>query len=169
MPERGTGVQHQGGVRLVDQQARDEYAERLRHFAAGVLTVEVYEAGTEAVAVSDDRALREIWFAAWCLYDDFRTERLRGKWALNREARREVARWLLFLYSDNEYRWPAPGILGCILNLATFGWWEYVRTRPAGEREYWPCQSRAELEFACQNSPFSRAGRACPPREPSSG
>lgn len=147
---------------MIDRQGRDQYAEQLRHFAAGVLSVDEYERRTEELAyASSDPALAAVWRAAWALYDDFRTSRLRGEWALSRDQRREVARWLLFLYSDHEYQWPVErtGVFGCFLSAMSLGWWDYWNSRAQSQRqmqagvlEYWPFRSRTHLEAACQQS-----------------
>ena len=92
---------------MIDRASRDKYAQQLRHFAAGVLTVAEYEDRADDLAWdSDDAALFPIWETAWVCYDDFRTECLRGGWALNKEARRDFARAILFLQSDTPFEWP---------------------------------------------------------------
>lgn len=92
---------------MVDREGRDKYAEQLRHFAAGVLSVDDYEKRTDPLALgSNDAALCAVWRNVWCLYDDFRTERLRGEWAISAETRKWIAYSILFLNSDVEYCWP---------------------------------------------------------------
>jgi len=164
---------------MIDRKRRNQYAEQLRHFAAGILTVEEYEARTEDLAFdTQDAALNAVWRAAWCLYDDFRTDRLRGEWALDTAARRQVARMILFLYSDAEYRWPEDirlDIIGCLvsgvgslLNKVTLGlcrsvfdpflyhrWKEHQRwMRQFGDLECWPFLERGEFEAALQKPRF---------------
>jgi hypothetical protein len=97
--------------RQLRRSARKEYAELLRHFAAGMITVDEFEeAETEirnAAADSDDaRVLGTAFDFAFGLYDDFETERLRGQWALDPSARRMISRWVMFLQTDLSYTWP---------------------------------------------------------------
>jgi hypothetical protein len=109
---------------VVDRTARNTYAQCLRHFAAGLLTNDEYEARTEELcAGSGDSALFSIWLTVWTCYSDLRTHRLRGKDSLTREGKRFVARAILFLYSEREYLWPSENIscTGTILNMVTLG------------------------------------------------
>jgi len=99
--------------------------------------------------------------AAWSCYDDFRTERLRGEWALTQEARRALVRWVLFLQTDlpyaerpdNDYR-----AIDWLLILATAGIWSRVARRRWQAREdeinrvydpaVWPFTTAAALANA---------------------
>lgn len=50
---------------------------------------------------------------AWLLSSDMKEHRLVGRYSVGPGERREVLRWILFLDSDFEYRWPKislPGI-----------------------------------------------------------
>lgn len=101
---------------MVDRAARNQYAELLRHFASGRMTNREFEDRTEELAFeSEDPALRNIWTAAWGLYDDMCEHRLTGRHRLTGVTRREVARGILFLYSDEEYGWPDEGKY-CVAN-----------------------------------------------------
>ena len=158
----------------VDRDGRDRYAELLRHFAAGILTNDEYE--TAFFALDErrgvrDRAIDAVFGAMWLTYDDFRTHRLRGKWALDRPARRNVARAVAFLYSDEPYRWPRPSVAGCLLNLLTLGAYGRWRTPPAycpsafgpvplgGDARHWPFWSRADLRRAAGRPHLLAGGR----------
>ena len=93
---------------MIDRTRRIQYAEQLRHFAAGVLTVDEYEKRTDGLVWgSDDPALHRLWRTTWRCYDDFRTEKMRGQWALNAEARHRFALMILFLHSGRPFAWPA--------------------------------------------------------------
>ena len=95
---------------MIDRERRNRYAEQLRHFAAGVSTVEDYEARTDGLRFGcgpdEDEAIYKVWRNVWPLYDDFCTERLRGEWEITKETRRWITISILFLYSDCEYQWP---------------------------------------------------------------
>ena len=94
---------------MIDRERRNQYAEQLRHFAAGVSTVEDYEARTDGLRfgrAGRRRTVFKVWRNVWPLYDDFCTERLRGEWEITKETRRWITISILFLYSDCEYQWP---------------------------------------------------------------
>jgi hypothetical protein len=85
---------------MIDRPARDRAALALRRFTANRITNEEFLDSYPTSA--SDPAVRAIDSRAWALYDDFREHRLDA----SRELRREIARWVVFLHSDVEYRWP---------------------------------------------------------------
>lgn len=153
---------------MVDQARRRQYAQLLRHFAAGRLTNFAYEDRADDIMGtyrSDegraDPALWAIYQQVWFMYDDLHTHRLAGRYALSRKTRREVARWILFLYTDDEYLWPEDsiqyGLGGCLLNIVTLGLWGWI-TRPRelqrlqtiGEVDAWPFLNHTGVRSACR-------------------
>ena len=91
----------------VDVLARRRYVKHLRSLATGRITNFEYEdAVNESVDFGKDGVLRVMYRYAWNLYDDLHQHRLVGEYALPKEARREIAKWIVFLYTDLEYRWP---------------------------------------------------------------
>ncbi len=62
----------------------------------------------EVYAPSDDRAVSAIASFCYCLYssDLLFPIRLSGRYAIDRETKRTIARCVLFLRSGNEYEWP---------------------------------------------------------------
>jgi hypothetical protein len=136
---------------MIDRRRRDQFAELLRHFAAGRLTNDDYEdrVGLVMDEADDDPALDVVYEQAWLLYDDLRTQ-------LGRAGRREVARWVLFLYSDQEYEWPRRlphDRWYLLLNIATLGAWVFLggnhrqrRLGAYGDWEVWPFIRRADFE-----------------------
>lgn len=144
---------------MVDSKARRQIAEALRHFAAGVITNKEWERRWEAADGSPrDDAVGGIYEAVWPLYSDISVHRLDGPRTLDRRGRRELARWILFLYTDAEYVWPYPGIFDagtCLLNLLTLGLWGRLtgpqlerKLRMIGDRDVWPFQNTDQLERA---------------------
>lgn len=92
---------------MVEEIWRKQLAEEIRHLAAGQMTNDEFEERTYGLLKkSKDPALREIWEGAWGLYDDLHEHKLRGKYAVKKEHRHEIARWIVFLYSGFEYEWP---------------------------------------------------------------
>lgn len=164
---------------MVDRIRRDRYAEQLRHFAAGVLTVNEYELRTDDFVLNtQDPTLSAVWKRVWGLYDDFRTNRLQDEWKLDAATRQEVARSILFLYSNAEYRWPEDKRRNvieyveigtcCLMNIVTLGLWsrlidpapkrrrqEYDRwLGQFGDLDCWPFLNQAEVEMALQKPRF---------------
>ena len=98
---------------------------------------------------------------AWGFYDDTHTHKATGRHYLNRSARREISRWIVFLYSDEEYIWPEYDLLRIVnwpLNLLTFGWWERMKERKwkqfveAGDFAVWPFCKREQLDRVTNNA-----------------
>lgn len=142
------------------------YAELLRHFSAGIVSVEEFEKVSDEILERDcDKkdwsVLWQAFMYAWVQYDDFRTERLRGEWLLTGERRCVMARMLLFLYTDLAYEWPAQwGRWDAFLNIITLGWHRARRMSDLnrlkdmevkGLDEIWPFASRKEYEVALKH------------------
>jgi hypothetical protein len=113
---------------------------------------------------SRDAGVQAIRWAAWMLYDDLREHRLDGLHALGRLGRRQVARWILFLKSEEEYRWPQlPLWLRLLLlpaNLLTFNFIGRALRRwldRGGDTEVWPFMRRSDLMRAIQAWPRAPA------------
>lgn len=116
---------------MIYRQRRDRIAELLRHFVVGRMTNVEFEERLDRVLDLpgpawrwEDGVLWAIRGMAWYLYDDLQTHYLRGARALDKESRREVARWIMFLRSNREYEWPAVSLVnpgGCILSTLTLG------------------------------------------------
>jgi hypothetical protein len=149
---------------MVDRNRRDQFAQHLRHFAAGLMTNDQFEDRLECEILPDGPVKRwpepflwSMFGMAWTLYSDTRMYRLRGDDALSREERRMVARWILFLYSTREYELPlfdpfSP--LGCLLNLLTLGWadrWGGTKFGREVDLDLWPYARREDLDADCRN------------------
>lgn len=114
-----------------------------------------------------DRGAVAVKEMAWRLYDDLHTHKAVGEYAFTAEGRRMVARWVMFLMSDEEYLWPEYSFIEVSASLAsilTFGWWGRVKARKwrefteAGDFDAWPFISKAS-EMAAQSKPiFLRHG-----------
>ncbi len=138
---------------MVDRDARDKAAELLRQFLAGTITNFELENSWPS---SSDRVLRAIEDTLWCFYDDFEEHAMRGRWALPKDRKKNMARWVVFLHSDEEYQWPAigfPGIRplrsGWLARLTGIARWRKKKEAvfmASGEYAYWPFISRASFE-----------------------
>lgn len=141
---------------MIDRLARTELARGLRRLVSGRVTNDEFEDQLpREVRSSRDAGVRAIRAATWKLYDDLREHRLEGPHALGRIGRRHVARWVLFLKSNDEYEWSeVPMWLGLLLllpNIATLGLVGKVLQswldRP-GEADVWPFMRRPDLAQA---------------------
>lgn len=144
-------------VNMIDRGARNELAVLVRRLIACRITNFEFD---ESVPGSDDPAVQAVRAMAWSLYDDLEVHRLDGRRRLSKPDRRVVARWILFLYSDEEYSWPDYDLFRIYnwpMNLLTFGWWErkkadeWSRFKAAGDFEVWPFMIRSPFEAALSN------------------
>lgn len=95
---------------MIDTQARKEAAEVARHFASGQITNFEFE---NKLPSSKDPAIWAVEDTFWCLYDDFKEHKLNEHWEIPKEFKTMMARWVMFLYTNEEYKWPKishPGI-----------------------------------------------------------
>jgi hypothetical protein len=150
--------------RQIDTNARRRLAELARHLAAGRITNFEFD---DAVPRSSERAIHHIYnYGLWPFYDDLIRHRLIGKWALTPEGRSWVARIILFLRSNQPYRYYHPTLSGRLLMLPltilTLGLsdhlWRRFQWRNA-ETSVWPFYTREEFEVALRTPVYLR-GRA---------
>jgi hypothetical protein len=148
----------------IDTVARRRLAELARHLASGRITNFEFD---DAVPSSSERAIHWVHFyGLWPLYDDLVMHRLTGRRALTAEGRAWVARIILFLRSNQPYRYPHPSrwlvLLQFPLTLATLGLsdrlWRWYKWRNA-DKSVWPFFTREEFEQALR-TPVYLNGRA---------
>lgn len=144
---------------MIDRDRRDRFAELLRHFVAGLITNEEFEDRLEDEILPDgfvrtwpEPFLWMMYGRVWMLYSDLREHKLRGEDAIPREERREIARCIMFLYSDRAYELPLIDLFhpaGCLLSSLTFGFADKWAMRKFGRQvdlDLWPYRSRDDLE-----------------------
>ncbi|WP_372634072.1 hypothetical protein [Alcanivorax jadensis] len=139
---------------MIDYEARKEAAEVARRFVAGQISNFEFENGFPS---SKDPAIRAIEDTLWCFYDDFEEHQLRDKWIAPEETKKVMIRWVMFLYSDEEYEWPKisyPGVrpieyelFGKLLNRYK----NQYAFLSSGEIEYWPFISKESFDHAKKN------------------
>jgi hypothetical protein len=142
---------------MIDREARRRAAEAIRHYVCGVITNREFE---RRYPVSKaDPVIHALNDSLWPTYEDIFTHRLAGGNAATEEMKGRVARWLVFLYSGEEYRWPrigdsgfrdlrADSWLGKVVR-AVFGYGERSSSFMArGDYEVWPFLRREEYEEA---------------------
>jgi len=137
---------------MIHRESRDSLANALRGYIAGRITND----DLDSVDVDwRDRGAVAVKEMAWGLYHDTHTHFVDGRVPRNSESRKVIARWIAFLYSDEEYLWPEYSFIQMLngpLNLLTLGWWKRMRKRrweqflEAGDFELWPFCKRADLE-----------------------
>ncbi len=142
---------------MIDRVARKQAAEAIRHFVSGRITNKEfidrypYSKNDPAIWALDD--------TFYAFYDDIVTHKLTGGYSISKGARKMAARWIMFLYSDCEYRWPRAGVpglrssfspswFGRVTGLARLTLWRDERFRRHGEYELWPFLQREEFEEA---------------------
>nr|CEN54972.1 putative integron gene cassette protein [uncultured bacterium] len=140
---------------VMDRKARDKAAELLRQFASGRITNFELE---NCWPTSIDPAIRGLESTIWCFYDDFKEHTLQGPFALAPEMRRVVARWIVFLHTNEPYKWPNiayPGVrplrrswITRRLNLINLITRREQRFLKAGAFEVWPFISAQSFENA---------------------
>jgi len=150
---------------MIDRQSRNRLAEALRHYVAGQITNDdLYTVEVDW----RDRGAQAVWSMAWGLYDDLSKHKATGPHYLNKNDRREIARWIAFLYSDEEYVWPEYNLLQIVnwpLNVLTFGWWERMKKRKwgqfleAGDFSVWPFCKREQLDRILHEPKLLSGGR----------
>lgn len=150
---------------MVDREARAEAVLLLRRLVAGRITNDEFEDALPASRV--DPAIAEVFFlGVWGMYTDSCEHHLVGRHRLPREARREVARFILFLKSGLDYEWPRRKgwedllwLAAGLLTLGLAGRFYWRRLRRWGDVEVWPFLRREDLQRALRH-PCYFAGAA---------
>lgn len=142
---------------MIDRAARNNLAESLRHFVSGQITNDEF---MERGSNSKDPAVNAVSHMTWQFYDDLKEHYLKGEYRIPDEHRKDIARWILFLYSDQKYEWPKYRFIQIYnwpMNLLTLGWWErrkednFKKFMASGEYEYWPFMSEVEYKKSLNN------------------
>ncbi len=154
--------------RIVDVKARKVAAQVFRNFINGKITNFEFE---DSMPDTDDWAVRAIEHTAWLLYDDFETHKLDGRHALSVNEKKTVVRWILFLHTDLEYKWPdmsepgsdpkyrvEPNRFLRFFKLGAISPEEERAFKAAGHYQVWPFISFADYAAAL-GSPRLLAGR----------
>jgi hypothetical protein len=146
---------------MIDMASRRQLIQMLMELAEGSLARDRFEAQRPR---SKDLAVREVAGQAWLLFEDLRQQTRTGRYRLARDDRRDVERWILFLESEREYRWPAlprwARIIGFVPSILTFGLlWRPYRFwfERQGDFRVWPFRDRSELDEARATRPSRRS------------
>lgn len=133
---------------MIDRARRTRLADLLRDFQLGRLSNdECEDEALEVIRGSEDRCLVPIWEMSWQLYDDLHEHCLDGGYALDRQSRRQVQRWIVFLRSDTAYEWPRCSFIG----VPGFNWRMRRRLKRfarAGDFDVWLFIRRCDFNTA---------------------
>jgi hypothetical protein len=146
---------------MIDRAARDQLSRNLRLLVSGRISNDQFEDG---IPRTKDAAVAACADMAWLLYGDMKEHRLVGRNSIGPSERREVLRWILFLDSEFEYRWPrirSPGLqpLRRVRPALTrwLHWPSAISAKHAtdflasGDHNAWPFISRSEYKHALRN------------------
>jgi hypothetical protein len=146
---------------MVDRESRTKLGELIRHLAAGQITNDEFEDRLLPLGSADPAVWEVFSSGAWCLYSDLWEYRLTGKYRLPKEARREVARWILFLKTNLEYEWPRLGrfrslllLLGNLFSVGLIGVAYRKYFRRFGDWDVWPFLRRSDYDLALKQPPY---------------
>ena len=140
---------------MIDHRVRRKYSELARQLVSARITNYQFE---DNMLASKDWALNEVHESGlWCAYDDLHEHKLNGKWSLNPQQKKIVARIILFLQSGAPYRWPRrtgwPAIARFSSSLATLGLYRCFAQRN-DQKALWPFFTQAEYEAALAQPVF---------------
>lgn len=173
---------------MVDIEKRNKLAEALRHLATGQISNDEFESRLMEEVTDgylpeqfyrskgineNDPVIRPIVETAWGLYDDTRNHKLTDSDALSEYAKNEIARFILFLKSNQEYSWDYIDLMHPIMrfsfkdmmqSIITFGKHyrdlkltreqEFERIKKTGDFEFWPFKTKDEFEQELKNQPY---------------
>ena len=150
---------------MIDRPARNSLAEAIRALASGQLSNDQFEDRVSFIYQSPDPAVHEVFSqGAWSLYSDLWEYRLTGKHRLPKRAKSEVARWVLFLKTDQPYRWPTmsplAGITHLLLSILTVGIYASFHRRKvalAGDISVWPFIDKTTYELSLRKPVYLHA------------
>jgi hypothetical protein len=149
------------GHSVIDRESRTKLSELIKHLAVGQITNDEFEDRLLLLGFADPAVWEVFSSSAWCLYSDLREYRLSGKYRLPKAARRDVARWILFLKTDLEYEWPRLGrfrslvlLLTNVFSLGLVGITYRKYFRRFGDLDVWPFLRRSDYDLALKQPPY---------------
>lgn len=137
---------------MICRASRDRLATALRRYVSGRINNDEL---SDIRVDWRDRGAVAVQNAAWTLYSDNKQHYATGKHAITKDGKRGIARWVVFLHSDEEYLWPEYSFIQIVnwpMNILTFGWWERQKRRRwaelqrAGEFAAWPFSRVADAD-----------------------
>ena len=173
---------------MIDTERRKKLAFHLRHLSVGLITNDDFESNLmEDVtngwlpeqyyrakeAKFDDHIIQPMLELCWGLYDDTRQHKLKGFDKLSDESLKIIARCILFLHSDQEYKWPyfdtnnpllKFSFTEVVISILTLGQYyrdkrkehhqAYLEFQKLGNFDIWPFLNIDEYEEQLTKQPF---------------
>ena len=173
---------------MIDLDRRKKLATHLRRFVAGQITNDEFEEllmndvtyghlpeyyYLTKECTNDDPVIRPMVEMAWGLYDDTRNHTLTGTYTLNSYARKQIARYVLFLTSDQPFTWEYFNIRHSLLLMSLKDFLKCFMTRgvsylqfelireqkleaikSTGDYEYWPFKTVQDFKKQLKKPPF---------------
>jgi hypothetical protein len=170
---------------MIDIEKRKKLAFHLRQIAVGLTTNVDFEiAVAEEIidgwlpeqyyrsksAINDDLIILPMLELCWSLCDDTRRHKLIGSYKLSAEGLKVIARCILFLNSNQEYRWPYFNVkpnfslIDFLFAIFTLGYnlkskrheqeQLYLEWQRIGYFDVWPFFSQADYESQLKLQPF---------------
>ncbi|KIC95964.1 hypothetical protein [Flavihumibacter solisilvae] len=175
---------------MVDKERRKKLVLHLRHLSVGLISNDEFE---EAVMndvsdgwlpeqyhrsklskrENDDPIIKPMLELCWGLYDDTRNHKLIKSDALRKDSFKIIARCILFLHSDKEYRWPyfntnnpllQFSLSDLILSVLTLGHHyrnkreeqiiSYYEWQKSGDYDVWPFFKISDYQDQLTKQPF---------------
>lgn len=141
---------------MIENEAREKYAQLLRNFLSGKIDNFKYEDAFHEIDFKSDEGINQIYCDVWHYYCDLRKHKLNDPgWGFeSKENREAIIRFILFLHSSYEYEWPIASIKETILKLLTLGAYDrYFDKKPksTGDQTVWPFYRRCDYERALSN------------------
>ena len=173
---------------MVDQERRKKLALHLRHLSVGVISNDDFESNIldevtngwlpeqyyrSKEANSDDPIMVPMLELSWTLYSDLENHKLKGRYELSKADLKTITRCILFLHSDNEYKWPyfdmthpifKFSLTDFIKSLLTLGQHyrnkkfekeqAFIAYQKMGDYDYWPFFKEADYREQLNHQPF---------------
>jgi hypothetical protein len=136
---------------MIDREARRSLALSLRRFGSGRTTARALLEVVVQVERSPDRGVRHLCDEIYWAFLNYGPGRLVGRDALTRLQRRSVARWVLFLLSDETYGWQCNTTLDQCKAL-----FQLQPLYRGGDRTVWPFVSAERLRQVADGPPFPK-------------
>lgn len=134
----------------MNRKDRNLLAQNLRHYLSERITNFEFMDNIKNIYRSDDKAVIAIKREFWFMYCDLREHKNKGRDKLNFETENHIKRFILFLKSDNEYKYKSlkfPNLIKWFLKIVTFN---LCKDNPKkqitekGDLEVWPFFKKSE-------------------------
>ena len=146
---------------MIDRDNRHKVIEHARHYVSGLIDNDDLDALMFDRIQTNDIGLIKVMEQLWHCYNDLSTHKNEGKHKLSENARKDIARYILFLQSDTEYKWPGhtlnlpiPRILSYLFTLGILPYFVDKKFRNSGPIEIWPFFTEKEYKRCLENPTY---------------